>query len=67
MTNEQARQRDENLEALVRLGIDPSPYRYETTHHTSDVLADFDRLSASKEVVENPQTPEPDMATVKLG
>ena len=51
MTNEQARQRDENLEALVRLGIDPNPYRYETTHHASEVLADFDRLSASKEAV----------------
>ena len=44
MSNEQIRQRQENLEALVRLGMDPNPYRYQPTHAAAQVLAGFDAL-----------------------
>jgi lysyl-tRNA synthetase class 2 len=51
VSNEQVEQRRENLEALVRLGVDPYPYRYPATHHARDVEAGFDALEASRDPV----------------
>jgi lysyl-tRNA synthetase class 2 len=36
----------EKLEALRRAGINPYPYRFERTHNSSEIIGDFDRLSA---------------------
>lgn len=42
--NEQVRQREKNLEALVGLGVDPYPYSYEVTHHAREVIDAFETL-----------------------
>jgi lysyl-tRNA synthetase class 2 len=44
VSNEQVRQREENLEALIRLGVDPYPYHYEVTHHAAQVEEGFESL-----------------------
>jgi len=47
VSDEQVRQRRENLEALRELGVDTRPYRYDATHHAEDVLEGFDALAAA--------------------
>ena len=42
--NEQVRQREKNLEALIGLGVDPYPYSYEVTHHAREVIDAFETL-----------------------
>jgi lysyl-tRNA synthetase, class II len=49
--NELVRQREENLEALIRLGVDPAPYRFEVTHHADQARDAFEALSASGQAI----------------
>ena len=44
-------QRVEKLQAIRDMGIEPYPYRFETTHHSVDIASHFDDLSASEEQV----------------
>ena len=48
MSNEQGEQRRQNLEALIRRGVEPYPYRYEVSHRTHEVREAFERLERSK-------------------
>jgi lysyl-tRNA synthetase class 2 len=51
LSNDQIRQRRENLEALRALGVEPYPYRFEATHHANEVIEGFEALEAAKETV----------------
>ena len=51
MTNDQVQQRQENLQALVDLGIEPYPYRFTVTHHAADLHRDFDPLQSEETTV----------------
>ena len=44
-------QRVQKLADIRDMGIAPYPYRFETTHHSADIAARFDALSASEEQV----------------
>ncbi len=44
-------QRVQKLDAIRDLGIEPYPYRFERTHCSVDIVADFDELSASEDQV----------------
>ena len=44
-------QRLQKLDAIRDLGIEPYPYRFEPTHHSVDIVASFDTLSASGDEV----------------
>jgi lysyl-tRNA synthetase class 2 len=48
LSNEQGEQRRQNLEALIRRGVEPYPYRYEVSHRTHEVREAFERLERSK-------------------
>ncbi len=43
--------RRENLDKLRQNNINPFPYRYDRTHLSSGIIADFDSLSASESVI----------------
>ena len=40
-------QRLQKLEAIRDLGVEPYPYRFEPTHHSTEVVEAFDALEAS--------------------
>lgn len=44
-------QRVQKLADIRDMGIEPYPYRFETTHHSADIASRFDALSASEEQV----------------
>ncbi|RJP81020.1 MAG: lysine--tRNA ligase [Candidatus Zixiibacteriota bacterium] len=45
------RARQEKLEALRKLGVEPYPYSFPRTHFAADVIRRFEELEASKEVL----------------
>lgn len=45
-------QRVQKLHAIRAMGIEPYPYRFETTHHSVDIASSFDDLSASEDEVQ---------------
>lgn len=49
--SEVLRVRREKLQKFKDIGINPFPYRFDRTHLSSEIAAEFDRLSSSEETV----------------
>src|SRR5688572_26362046 len=54
--DEQIQQRRANLEALIRLGVDPYPHTFERQHTVSDLAAAYGGRSHDELEGERPQT-----------